>query len=50
MLKLRKEEADGESIKNPDEQFRELTAVFKKYPGYREAAEVAEAHWGEKTD
>lgn len=50
MLKLRKEEADGESIKNLDEQFRELTAVFKKYPGYREAAEVAEAHWGEKTD
>ena len=50
MLKLRKEEADAKTIKELNEQFRKMMALFKAYPSYREAAEIAEARWGEQMD
>ena len=42
MLALRKEEADGETKSRLDAQAKELIALFKAYPAYRESAEAAE--------
>ena len=39
---LRKEEADGETKSRLDAQAKELIALFKAYPAYRESAEAAE--------
>ena len=46
MLALRKEEErDAGKRDELDGQAREMLAFFKGYPGYREMAEIMEAHW-----